>query len=125
MSNITYCKIIVKDDFDNVLVVQKKVTKNEPKLWSLVGKKKKANETLDKCVHRVLKEELKTIGFDINEFDTYDNEDGSTIIFTSVLREKVACHASIIGWEWISKKDLEKYAFNENDKAILEKFWGI
>ncbi|MGL4451938.1 MAG: NUDIX hydrolase [Sarcina sp.] len=125
MSNITYCKIIVKDDFDNVLVVQKKVAKNEPKLWSLVGKKKKTNETFDKCIHRVLKEELKTIGFDINEFDTYETNEEETIIFTCVLREKVACHASIIGWEWISKKDLEKYDFAENDKAILEKFWGI
>ena len=125
MSNITYCKIIVKDDFDNVLVIQKKVAKNEPKLWSLVGKKKKANETLDKCVHRIIKEELKTIGFDVNEFEIYEVNEEKTIVYTCILRERVSCHTSIVGWEWISKKDIENYNFVNEDKIILEKFWKI
>ncbi|WP_297518284.1 NUDIX hydrolase [uncultured Clostridium sp.] len=126
MSNITHCEVIVKDDFENILVVQKKVVKNEPKLWSLVGKNKKVNETLDKCVHRILKEELKTIGFDIKEFATYKiNDEESNIVFTCVLREKVSCHTSIVGWEWISKKDLEKYNFIESDKLILDDYWEI
>ncbi|MGL4763281.1 MAG: NUDIX hydrolase [Sarcina sp.] len=126
MNNITHCEVIVKDDFNNVLIIQRKVTRNQPKLWSLVGKPKKENETLEKCIHRIIKEELKTIGFEIQEFATYDiNEEEQNIVFTCVLREKVSCHAKIIGWEWISKKDLEKYDFIGNDKAILEDFWGI
>lgn len=126
MSNIAYCEVIIRDDFDNVLIIQKKVPRNQPKLWSLVGKKKKANETLDKCVHRVIKEELKTIGFDLREFETYKiNEDEDKVIFTCVLREKVSCHQSIIAWEWISKSDLDKYDFNCDNKAILSDFWKI
>ena len=125
MSNIAYCEVIVKDDFNNVLIVQKKVAKNEPRLWSLVGKKKKMNETLDKCIHRVIKEELKTIGFDIREFSTYKiNDEEEKIVVSAILREKVSCHQSIIEWEWISKKDLEKYDFIDNNKEILAKFWG-
>ena len=125
MSNIAYCEVIVKDDFNNVLIVQKKVAKNEPRLWSLVGKKKKMNETLDKCIHRVIKEELKTIGFDIRGFSTYKiNDEEEKIVVSAILREKVSCHQSIIEWEWISKKDLEKYDFIDNNKEILAKFWG-
>lgn len=126
MSNIVHCEVIVKDDFNNVLIIQRKVARNQPKLWGLIGKKKKANETLDKCVHRIIKEELKTIGFDVNEFKTYKiNEEDSKIVFTAILREKVSCHQTIAAWEWISQRDLEKYDFNEEDKLILTEFWGI
>lgn len=126
MSNITYCEFIIKDDFDNVLIIQKKVPRNQPKLWSLVGKKKKENETLDKCVHRIIKEELKTIGFDLNEFKTYKiNDDETKIVFTSILREKVSCHQGIVTWEWISKKDLDKYDFNEETRQVLNDFWAV
>lgn len=124
MSNITYCEFIIKDDFDNVLIIQKKVPRNQPKIWSLVGKTKKQNETLDKCIHRIIKEELKTIGFDLNEFKRYKTDECEKIIFTSILREKISCHQSIIEWEWISKDDLEKYVFDGNTKEVLEQFWN-
>ena len=39
MAKVVECSIIIKDDFNNVFIVQRKTKKNEPKLWYSVGKK--------------------------------------------------------------------------------------
>ena len=124
MSKITHCEVIIKDDFNNVLIIQKKVKRTEPKLWSIVGKNMRAKESPEQCANRILEKELNVVGFDITKFKEYRlDEENNKAVFSTVLKERISCHSSISNWKWISLRELENYEFSSNHKEILKDFW--
>lgn len=127
MANVVGCSIIIKDDFNNVLIAQRKAKRNEPKLWYIFGKKLKGKESIEKCVHRTVKEELKSILFDVNQLDEFiiDSENNESVqLFSGSLREKITCHADIVSYKWVSKDALDAYDFAPGEKEKILRYFS-
>ena len=67
MGRIAECSVIIKDDFNNIFIVRRKTKRNEPKLWYIVGKKIRWKETEEKCIARAIKDDLKSIIFNLEK----------------------------------------------------------
>ena len=52
MSKVIGCSLIVKDDFNNFLILQKKVKRTEPEKWCLITSKLKGKESYEKSINR-------------------------------------------------------------------------
>ncbi len=60
MSNIKFCSIIIKDDFNNILISKKEKEKKQMSTYGMFLKEKiKGRETPEKCANRAIKEDLK------------------------------------------------------------------
>lgn len=126
MGKIIGCSLIVKDNFNNVLVIQRKAKKNEPKIWQLVSKKRRGKEDLEKTVSRAAKEDLKSILFDLEEFDevSVDSQaDSANMIFTAIVKERMVYHKDIVAAKWINKKDVNSIELLELDRNILNTYF--
>lgn len=121
------CSIIIKDDFNNVLIIQRKTKKSEPKLWSLCSRAMKGKDTTDKCLDKAAKDDLKSVLFDVNPFNelVVDEETGDSIaVYTAIVKERVTLGNDVVASKWINKRNMDSYEFNEIDKQILLSFWG-
>lgn len=124
MTNIIECSIVIKDDFNNIFIVQRKTKKKEPKLWYLVGKKIKGKETSEKCINKAIKEDLKTIIFNLEpafELDINDSE--SCLVYTGELKERVVYGNEIVDARWISEDEIDKYEFGSYEKEKILKYF--
>ncbi len=122
MGKIIGCSIIIKDDFNNVLIVQRKVKKNEPKKWDIFSRNIRGKESPEKCINRAIKEDLKTIIFDLEPFKEYviDEENQNKIlVYTGCIKERIILHADIVMSKWINLKDVESYDFVSGVKEKL------
>lgn len=121
------CGVIIKDYFKNVLIIQKKVKKNQPKLWQLVYRNIKGKESEDKCVHRAVKEELKVLLFNASSFENIKvcDDEQHLKFYTGELQEKIAPHDDIVDYKWINKSNMDNYEFIPEHKAILESFFEM
>ena len=54
MAKISTCTLIIRDDFKNVLILQKKVKKGEVDSFSLLTQKLRGRESEEKCVNRAV-----------------------------------------------------------------------
>ncbi|MGL5764897.1 MAG: hypothetical protein ACRCX8_04580 [Sarcina sp.] len=141
MSKIVYCEFIIKDDFNNVLIVKKKIKGETVKKWELIGggmrnRAKFINsedqELLDEALFAIMHSNLRTIGFDVTEFATepynlesFEGEEVYKKIYVAVLRDKAMFKKEILGKEWISPKELDNFDFKGKERDVLERFWGI
>lgn len=126
MNKIIGCTLIIKDDFDNVLISRKKVKKNEPKVWSLFERILKKKETTEKCVNRIVKEDLKTIIFDLEPLDEYViNEESkeSLLFYTGKIKEAITMGNSIAACKWVGKNSLDQYDFAPGEKEKILAFF--
>lgn len=116
------CKVIIRDDFKNVLVVQKRAKKGEKSndKWSLVSKSAKGRESQEKCVHRAVKEDLKTILFDLEKVKEVNIEENLLIVYSGTIKERIGCNENIEKLQWINKNSLENLEIEEIDKNILK-----
>ena len=71
MAKISTCTLIIRDDFKNVLILQKKVKKGEVDSFSLLTQKLRGRESEEKCVNRAVKDSLKSIIFDLEKLQNY------------------------------------------------------
>lgn len=124
MDKVTRCEVIIRDDFNNVLIIQKKVKKNEPKPWSILGKEIRAKETEEECVNRILESEVKSVGANLIKVCEYQSEEGRVAVYQCILIETPALHKSISDRSWISQKNLENYELSENHRNSISIFWG-
>ena len=53
MSTVVSCSLIIRDDFNNVLLLKKKVKRGQIEKWSLLTQKKRSKEEHEKTIHRV------------------------------------------------------------------------
>lgn len=122
MRKIIGCSIIIKDDFNNVLIVQRKVKKNEPKKWDIFSRNIRGKESPEKCINRAIKEDLKTIIFDLEPFNEYvidEENENNILVYTGCIKERIILHADIIMSKWINLKDIESYDFVSGAKEKL------
>lgn len=124
MSNIKFCSIIIKDDFNNILISKRKGKKADEHLWYVFERKIKGRETPEKCANRAIKEDLKTIVFDLNKLcDLNVNEEETLRVFTGSLKEKITCGSNITTYKWISKDDLNDYTFANGELEKINAFF--
>lgn len=124
MANIMECSIVIKDDFKNVFIIQKKAKKKEPKLWYLVGKKIKGKETTEKCINKAIKEDLKTIIFNLEPVFELDINDSETcLVYEGELKERVVYGTEIVDGKWVSEREIDNYEFAPYEKEKLIKYF--
>lgn len=124
MSNVKFCSVIIKDDFNNILISKKKGKKSDENLWYIFERKIKAKETPEKCAHRIIKEDLKTIVFDLNKLCDLNICEGETLsVFTGFLKEKFTYGNNITACKWINKNDLKDYTFAGGELEKINAFF--
>lgn len=124
MSKKNSGSLIIKDDFNNVLIIQRKVKKGQPKLWSILNRNIKGKETIEKCLEKIAKDDLKGVVFNLTPFkDISINENEVKSVYIGMIKECIILHKDISNSKWINKRLLEEYDFIENDKDILLDFF--
>ncbi|MDY6012076.1 hypothetical protein [Clostridium sp.] len=124
MKNIIGCSIILKDDFNNILIIKKEQKKNFG-LWKCVGRLKKGRENNEKCISNSVKEELNTLIFDlkeIKEFKINDTED-YIMIYEGKIKDYMNLGKKVMDMKWISKKEIENYEFLDGEKELLLEYF--
>ena len=122
MGIVTRCSIIIYDDFGNVLIAER--GKRNERTWGIFGKEIKGKETEEKCISKVVDKDIKCTIFDLKPFKEYVLEDEKKLkVFTGGVKEYITCHKSINDIKWISKKNIEDYIFNDEDKMILNDYF--
>ena len=122
MGIVTRCSIIIYDDFGNVLIAER--GKRNERTWGIFGKEIKGKETEEKCISKVVDKDIKCTIFDLKPFKEYVLEDEKKLkVFTGGVKEYINCHKSINDIKWISKKNIEDYIFNDEDKMILNDYF--
>lgn len=108
--------IVIRDDFNNILIIQKKVKKNEPKLWDFLQCEVKGKATPDAAITKEAYKMLKVTIFDINLV----KEESEEYIYSGIIREGVVAHTNLSEVKWVKKADLENFNFSEEAKSVLE-----
>ncbi|MEG1481100.1 hypothetical protein [Clostridium sp.] len=127
MGKVIGCSVILQDDFNNVLIIQKG-KKKEKSLWKCVGRLKKGKETNDKCITSSIKEDLNTLIFDLEPlteyiFDAETNE--SIMIYSGKIKEYMNLGKNVKMIEWINERTLNNYEFLEGEKEILLEYYKL
>ncbi len=120
----TGCIQMIKDDFNNVLIIKKKAKRGTTSKWSLLNQKLRGKESDEKCVARAVKDILKTIIFDnefFNEFPVNDEE--KIKVYVGNLKEKYVLDKSYDESTWINKNRIDDYDLEELDKKILKEYF--
>ncbi|AGX43552.1 hypothetical protein [Clostridium saccharobutylicum] len=128
MMNFTGCTLLIKDDFGNILVLKKKVKKGQKEIWSLLTQKIKGKESYEKCINKSVNKILKTIVFDLKQFNEYaiDSENNEGIkVYLGDLKGKFVLDKSYDEAKWINKNDLDGYEFDEIDKKIIVDYYNL
>lgn len=122
MSKVAECSIIIKDDFNNIFIVRKKTKKNQPQLWYIVGRKIRGREIEEKCISRAVKDDLKSIVFNLARVGEYildENLNEVCAVYEGVLKEKVVYGSDIVEGRWISTNELDNFDFAEGEKEKI------
>ena len=122
MSKIAECSLIIKDDFNNIFIIRRKTKRNQPKLWYIVGKKIKGRETEEKCIARAVKDDLKSIIFNlkkVGEIKVDEENDELCAIYEGELKEKIVFGNDVSEGKWVSIKELENYDLAEGEKEKI------
>ena len=125
MSKIINCSLMIKDDFNNVLIIQRKVKKGQPKVWSLLKRSIKGKETPEKCLEKIAKDDLKGIIFNLTHFkDIAINENEISSVYTGMIKENIILHKDITNSMWINERVLNQYDMIDFEKDILKDFFA-
>ncbi|MDV4149479.1 NUDIX domain-containing protein [Clostridium sp. AL.422] len=122
MNKIAECSVIIKDDFNNIYIVRRKTKRNQPQLWYLVGKKIRGKETEEKCIARAVKDDLKSIIFNlkkIGEAKVSEEADDFAAIYVGELKEKVVYGTDIAEGKWVSIDELDNYNLAELEREKI------
>ena len=124
MAKIIACSLIIKDDFNNVLILNKKVKRGELETWSILNQKLKGKESYDKCITRCSKEILKSLVFDVEELKEYivDKEaDESIMVYTGKIRERFILDIKKYrDSKWVGVRNFQDYNFVDIEAKILK-----
>lgn len=125
MEKITKASIIIYDDFNNILILQRgKVKKGDIITWDLIEKEVKGKSTPEKTILKAVDKDIKCTIFELEEFKRYENSAGEDIIiFKGMIKERVNLHKSINECKWIKLSELSKHTFNEDNRKIIEEFF--
>lgn len=121
----TVCALIIKDDFENILILKKKVKKGEVGRWSLLSQKLRGKESDEKCLNKASNKILKTIIFDLEPYKEVmvDKElDEGIRVYKGEIKGRFVLDKTYDDAQWVHKSKLSEYEFEEVDKLILEDF---
>ncbi|MDO5038248.1 DNA mismatch repair protein MutT [Clostridium sp.] len=124
MSNTIGCYIILKDDFNNILIERK--GKKSDKTWKCIGRLKKGRETDEKCISNSVKEDLNTLVFDLENLDEIQidtNSDDIIKLYSGKIKEYINLGKNVNEISWINERTFENYLFSDIDKKILLKYF--
>ncbi|MGL5151055.1 MAG: hypothetical protein ACRC7N_10845 [Clostridium sp.] len=120
MDSIKKASVIIKDDFNNILIIQKKTKKNEAKFWTFVSCDVKSKAMPDNAILKEINKQLKVTIFDLKSINILPvGEECSKEIFTGIIRESIVTHNEIAKTQWVKKDRLSEYDFKEEDIDIL------
>lgn len=122
MTNIIGCTLIVKDDFNNVLVLKKKVKKGQKESFSLINNKIRGKEVTEKCLERAVKSSIKCIIFDLQplkEFIVDNQTKEKHIIYVGNIKERPMLDKSYVDFKWISKRQIDDHNLEEFEREII------
>ena len=124
MEKALKCSIVIYDDFNNVLILQRgKAKKGEMPVWSLFEKEVKGKATLEKTITKAVDKDIKCTIFDLENFKEYDFDEEKLVVFKGMIKERVTLHKTIADSKWVKLSDLNKYNFNNIDRKIIEDFF--
>jgi hypothetical protein len=127
MAKIIACSLIIKDDFNNVLILNNKVKRGEIETWSILNKKIKGKESHDKCITRGAKDAIKSLVFDAEPFKEYivdKDSDESIMVYTGRIEDRVTLDLKkYIGNRWIGLRSIENFNLSQLEKEILNDFF--
>lgn len=121
---VVRCKIVIYDDFNNVLIAERGKGKNTPKVWGLFGKEMKGKEDEEKCITKAVDKDLKCTVFDLKFLNEIKVSNEEVIkVFTGTVKEYLTTHKTINMVKWIGKKEITNYNFEDEDLHILNEFF--
>ncbi len=126
MDKVTKCIVIIKDDFKNVFVVQKKGKRTEPKKWQLLEVEVKGKSAEDKCIEKMIKKDISSILFNKTAIKDYviDEATGDILrIYTGQLKERITLHKDFINNTWIGESKIDEMDFIPEHKEILRDYF--
>ncbi|MCM1991267.1 hypothetical protein [Oceanirhabdus seepicola] len=126
MDKATKCIVIIKDDFKNVFIVQKKGKRTEPKMWQLLEVEVKGKSTEDKCIEKMIKKNISSILFNKTAIKDYvlDEETGDILrIYSGQLKERISLHKDFVKTTWIGENKLDELDFIPEHKEILKDYF--
>ncbi len=111
-----------------VLLTRRKLHVHQGGLWEFPGGKQEANETLEACLQRELKEEIGVEVTDLTYFYTtcyrYSEKEVQLIFFTCSIYQGIPRALDCLELAWVSKLDLPFYDFPPADRPVLSKLLG-
>ncbi|APF23424.1 MULTISPECIES: hypothetical protein [Clostridium] len=125
MMKCTACTLIIKDDFENVLILKKKVKKGQIGKWSLLSQNLRGKESDEKCLNKASNKILKTIIFDLEpykEFVLDSDSDEGIRVYKGEIKGRFVLDKSYDDAQWVNKNKLSEYEFEDIDKLIMENF---
>ncbi|MEO2739130.1 hypothetical protein [Clostridium butyricum] len=125
MMKCTACTLIIKDDFENVLILKKKVKKGQIGKWSLLSRNLRGKESDEKCLNKASNKILKTIIFDLEpykEFVLDSDSDEGIRVYKGEIKGRFVLDKSYDDAQWVNKNKLSEYEFEDIDKLIMENF---
>ena len=125
MPKVTGCVLIIRDDFNNVLTLQKKMKRGERESFIILNQKLKGKETEEKCVNKCVKDSLKSIIFDLHKTGEYKiNDEEVVALYVGLLKERIVLDKAYIDYRWIGKRNIEDLNFEELHKNILVEYFS-
>lgn len=127
MNEVIKTLIIIYDNYNNVLAIQRGNTKDNPRgIWSLVGKELKGKESEEACIIKAVEKNLGCGIFNLALFKEYSingENNGKLVVYSGVVGGYITCHKSIGKIKWINEKEVETHNFSIEEKEILTDFF--
>jgi len=127
MAKIIACSIIIKDDFNNVLILNNKVKRGEIKIWSILNQKLKGKEDHYKCLTKCAKDTIKSLVFDVKPFKEYivdKDADEAIMVYIGRIEESVLLDSKkYTESKWICLRNLKDYNLIPQEEQILNDFF--
>lgn len=127
MGKVVKTSIIIYDDYNNILAVQKGKNKDNPKeMWSLVGKELKGKESEEKAIFKAVEKDLGCGILNLTPFGEYAiNEENNEkiLVYSGVVGGQIVCHKTINKMKWINEREVETCGFSMIEKEALMDFF--
>lgn len=123
MTNVVGCTLIVKDDFNNVLILKKKVKKGQEEVFSLINNKVKGKEVTERNVEKAVKNSIKCVVFDLKplkEFIVDKETNEKHIIYVGNIKERPILDKGYVDFKWINKRQIDEHNLENFEKEILK-----
>ena len=124
MINVT-CAIIRNED-DEVLIVQRRETTDHPLKWEFPGGKLHAEETEEECIIREIKEELSMEIVIVNKLPDVEHDYGfkqiRLIPFICDTLDELPFLSEHIAFKWLPAEELPAVDFSEADIAVAKSY---